>query len=103
MRIGTMRTLRMRARGSEEGHGGEAFACAYSNDGTMVLSAGWDGCLRLWLAESGQLLASLQASLKPLSACAFSPDGTVWVSADIAGALTWWDAVSHQRRMNFTA
>ena len=32
--------------------GGEVFACAYAPDGGAVLSAGWDGVLRLW--QTGQ-------------------------------------------------
>jgi WD40 repeat protein len=98
-----MQTLHECDRRTEGGHGGEVFSCAYSNDGAFVLSAGWDGCLRLWLAADAQPAASLQAALKPLSACAFAPDGTAWVSGSMDGALSWWDAVSHQRIRTFVA
>jgi WD40 repeat protein len=98
-----MQTLRERDCGNEGGHGGEVFSCAYSNDGAFVLSAGWDGCLRLWLSASAQLVSSLQAALKPLGSCAFAPDGTSWISGSMDGALSWWDAVSHQRKLNFVA
>jgi WD40 repeat protein len=98
-----MQTLRQRDGGNEGGHSGEVFSCAYSNDGVFVLSAGWDGCLRLWLSASAQLVSSLQAALKPLSSCAFTPDGAIWVSGSMDGVLSWWDAVSHQRKQNFVA
>jgi WD40 repeat protein len=95
-----MRTLRIRA-GSGEGHGGEVFSCVYSRDGAFVLSAGWDGCLRLWQSGTGQLISSLRTSVKPLSACAIAPSGSTWVSGAMDGYLSWWDAVSHQMRLNF--
>lgn len=98
-----MPTLRMRGIGSEGGHGGEVFSCAYSSDGAFVLSAGWDGCLRLWQSSETQLISFLHAALKPLSSCAFAPGGTSWVSASMDGVLSWWDPISHQRTRNFVA
>lgn len=98
-----MQALRTRGSTSEGGHGGEVFSCVYSGDGAFVLSAGWDGCLRLWQPSPAQLVSSLSASLKPLSACTFAPGGTAWVCGSMDGVLSWWDAVSHQRGLNFVA
>jgi len=98
-----MRTLRVRDSGNEEGHRGEVFSCVYSNDGVFVLSAGWDGCLRLWLADSAQMVSFLQATHKPLSSCAFTPGGRTWVSGSMEGVLSWWDAVSHQEQLRLAA
>jgi WD40 repeat protein len=98
-----MQRLRVRGSGTEEGHGGEVFSCVYSNDGTFVLSAGWDGWLRLWLSAGVQMVSSLQAALRPLSSCAFAPDGKAWVSGSMDGVLSWWDALSHQQGLNFVA
>ena len=94
-----MRTLCVRG-GSGEGHGGEVLSCVYSKDGAFVLSAGWDGCLRLWQTANGQLLTSLQTSVKPLSACAIAPDSSSWLSGSMDGTLSWWNAVTHQMRLN---
>lgn len=88
---------------SEGGQGGEVLSCVYSSDGAFVLSAGWDGCLRLWQPSPIQLISSLHASLKPLSACAFAPGGAAWVCSSMDGTLSWWDAVSHERRQSFIA
>lgn len=96
-----MRTLRVRDGGSVEGHGGEVFSCLYSADGAFVLSAGWDGCLRLWLSANAQPVTCLQASNKPLSSCTISPDGASWVSGSMDGVLSWFDAMSHQMKLNF--
>jgi WD40 repeat protein len=84
-------------------HEGEAFSCAYTPDGSCVLSGGWDGHLRLWDASTGTHLAALRAAPKPLSCCAFTPDATQWVAGSMEGLLSFWDAVSHQTVQNFVA
>ena len=98
-----MRTLRVRVAGTGEGHGGEMFSCVHTADSAFVLSAGWDGCLRLWLASNGQQVSVLQAAPKPLACCAVTPDGTAWMSASMEGVLSWWDAMTHQLKMTFVA
>ncbi len=98
-----MRTLHLRGAATEEGHGGEVFSCVYTADGAFVLSAGWDGSLRLWMAENGTPVTVLNASPKPLSSCAISPDGAGWLAGSMDGVLSWWDAVSHQLGQNFIA
>ncbi len=98
-----MRTLRVRDGGNEESHGGEVFSCVYSKDGVFVLSAGWDGCLRLWLSASAEQMSCVQAAFKALSSCAFAPGGKAWVSGSMEGVLTWWDPVSHQQLLQLAA
>lgn len=98
-----MRILRVRDGGSVGGHEGDVFSCVYSGDGVFVLSAGWDGYLRLWVSAQARLVSSLQAAFKPLSCCAFSPEGTAWLSGSMDGVLTEWHAITHQRRLSFVA
>jgi hypothetical protein len=99
--VGTLRLLTM--EGVPEAHAGEIFACAYSPDGAMVLSGGWDGFLRAWDAGTGHSLAALPASAKPLSACAVSPDGRLWLSGSMEGMLTAWDPASQSQTWTFMA
>jgi WD40 repeat protein len=97
-------TLRLLERASPvQQHEGEVFSCAYTPDGQFVLSAGWDGVLRLWDAAAGAPLTALPASPKPLSACAAAPDGQHWLTGSMEGLLCCWDAVSHQPVQNSVA
>jgi WD40 repeat protein len=86
-----------------QGHQGEVFCCAYSADGAFILSAGWDGFLRLWQSSTGAPVTAVQASPKPLSSCVVSPDGHTWVSGSMEGLVAIWDAHTHQARFSFAA
>jgi WD40 repeat protein len=99
--VGTLRLLPVEP--GTERHQGEVYSCAYAPDGAFVLSAGWDGHLRLHDAAAGQSLTALAASHKPLSCCAFSPDGRQWLSGSMEGLLSFWDGVSGQSQLSFMA
>jgi WD40 repeat protein len=86
-----------------EKHEGEVYSCAFTPDGACVLSAGWDGILRLWDSTSGTTLTSFRASPKPLSSCCSSPDGTRWLTGSMEGLLSFWDGVSHESVNSFVA
>ncbi len=99
-----MQTLRLLKSGSGSGgHDGDVFACSYTPDGQFVLSAGWDGYLRLWEAERGAPVSELRAGSKPLSACAVAPDGKRWLSGSMDGLLARWDAATQHQVSMFLA
>jgi DNA-binding beta-propeller fold protein YncE len=75
--------------------------CAFSPDGTRIVSTSSDDILRVWDARSGAELWSGEVTLP--NSCAFSPDGTRVVSTGgritgsamrIVGVLQVWDANS---------
>lgn len=73
------------------GHDGSVNACAFSPDGTRVVSASSDATLKLWEVRSGADCATLRGHTGSVNACAFSPDGTRIVSASSDTTLKVWD------------
>ncbi len=79
----------------------KVFRCEFSPDGTKVASATVEGSLKLWDAESGEELLTLedyqgrikvnQRALPYRRTCAFSPDGKRIVSAYDPEELKVWD------------
>jgi WD40 repeat protein len=97
-------TLRLLASSPDaEGHKGEVFACAFTPDSAHVLSGGWDGDLRLWEADSGQLVTALRVGPKPVPACAVAPGGRHWLCGTLDGMLHVWDAMSQKLLRTFMA
>ncbi len=62
-------------------------ALAFSRDGALLASAGWDGMVRLHDAATGALKASLRTE-EPLTAVAFHPAGGYLVVGSAQGLLT---------------
>ena len=69
------------------------FGLAYSPDGSRLASSGSDGAVRVWSAESGDLLSTIEGSGWVLSV-AYSPDGNRLATGGIEGAVTIWDAAT---------
>ncbi|NMO14113.1 WD40 repeat domain-containing protein [Pyxidicoccus fallax] len=70
---------------------GSVLALAFSPDGQVLASAGYDSVLRLWNASSGELLAKLEGHPAEIHAVAFSPDGRWLAAAGRPGDIWLWD------------
>ena len=57
------------------GHYGPVTGCAWSPDGSLLLSASYDHTLKVWDAATGDCLLSLSGHSRPVMGCAWSPDG----------------------------
>lgn len=87
-----MANLRLEAPVSRsEGHKGDVLACTFTPDNAYLLSAGWDGTLRLWDSAQGIIVDKIPISDKPLSACLVAPDNKNWLVGTMDGLLACWD------------
>jgi WD40 repeat protein len=66
----------------------------FSPDGTLLLTAGADGAVRLWEPGTGTEVRSLTGHLGPVNAAHFSPDGTTVVTGGSDGTVRLWDTAT---------
>ncbi|ORY79017.1 WD40-repeat-containing domain protein [Protomyces lactucae-debilis] len=70
-----------------DGHIGDIFAVSAAPDGAVLYSAGADGALRQWNAESQELLSTHDAAEDPLWRVALSPDAQTLACSTASGTL----------------
>src|SRR5262249_30984729 len=71
---------------------GNVTTLAFSPDGKVLASGGWDDMVRLWDVESGKELRKMLAHQAMIARVVFSPDGKMLASrGGIDGTLRLWD------------
>ncbi len=73
------------------GHTDGVLSCAYSPDGSRIVSASVDRTLKIWDAKIGKDVATLAGHTATVTCCAYSPDGSRIVSASDDKTLKIWD------------
>jgi WD40 repeat protein len=68
-------------------------SCAYSHDGARIVTAGWDGAVTVWQADTGTALMTLPHPGIVTSAT-FSADDTLVIAGDVTGSVHLWDLAS---------
>ncbi|KAJ7107835.1 hypothetical protein C8R44DRAFT_986937 [Mycena epipterygia] len=64
----------------------------FSPDGTRIASGSWDHTVRVWNAQTGELVVGPLVHANEVTGVNFSPDSTRIVSGDRNGMLRVWDA-----------
>ena len=76
----------------EIGHSGEVNSVAFSPDGTKIISGSTDKTIKIWDANTGHCLKTLEGHSSFVESVAFSPDGTKIISGSFDETVKIWDA-----------
>ena len=73
------------------GHTNAVHSVAFSPDGSLLASGSDDDTIRLWNAETGTHLRTLEGHSDPVRSVVFSPDGNLLASAGWNDTIHLWD------------
>jgi WD40 repeat protein len=72
---------------------GKGVLClAFSPDGGVLASGGYDGVIRVWDIAAGRSILDWDSGQDVLHSVVFSPDGRLLASAGRGGVVRCWDA-----------
>jgi WD40 repeat protein len=81
-----------------EGHASYVVDLAFSPDGTLLASGGWDHAVWLWDVATGEEHAVLHGYTDLVSNVAFSPDGATLAAGSADGTVRLWDTATGEER-----
>ena len=76
------------------GHEGLVGVAVYSPDGSRIATAGEDGLIKIWDAESGEVVLTLSGHEGPVYEVIYSPSGGMIATAGEDGTARLWEATT---------
>lgn len=73
------------------GHSGNVYACKFSQNGSILASAGYDKSIILWWVESGSMLHRLDGHNRFVTCCAFSADDSLLATGSNDKSVIVWN------------
>jgi WD40 repeat protein len=80
------------------GEGEPVFSLAYSPDGKILASAGYEPVVRLWSVATGKEMRQLRGHTAAVRCVAFSKDGKLMATASSDRTVRLWDAATGKER-----
>lgn len=80
--------LSLLPRYTMRGHADSVLTAAFSHDGGLLYTAGWDCAVYVWKVGSGQLIDVIRAHTRPVQSIAAVPKGVLTSSLD--GSIKIW-------------
>jgi len=77
-----------------KGHKDRVTAVAATPDGTRIVSASFDGTLKVWNLQTGELLRTLEGHTSHINAVVVTPDGVCAISGSWDNTIGMWDLES---------
>ncbi len=87
----TLSEVKMRLGMPLQGHTGPIGSLAFSPDGSILASGGYDKAIILWKTATGERLATLHGHQNWVTALAFSKDGTLLASGSYDETVILWN------------
>src|SRR5215471_12665047 len=74
-----------------KGHQALVYSLAFSPDGKLLATAGFDNVVKLWEFAAGKEARTLTGHTGPVYCVAFSPDGNTVASSSVEKTIRLWD------------